>query len=93
VVIASLGPRVRLVVSTAPGHRTRGLGRGTSVKRMRRVHESARFIGRGVFVVRRRGIVFGTRGGRISYVGVTTRGIASRPGLVRRELRRAGVRR
>ena len=93
VVIATLGPKVRLVVSTAPGHRSRGLGRGVSVKRMRRVHRSARSLGRGVFVVRRKGLVFGTRRGQIAYVGITTRRIAGSARLLRSELRRAGVRR
>ena len=73
--------RVALVLSTAAGHRGRGLRRGTRLAPglYRVAGSSTRLIG--------------TRGGRVSFVAVASRSLSRDPAALRRYLRLAGVRR
>jgi len=84
--------KARMVVSVAKGHRIRGIGRGTSVKSMRRRLSGERRIGRKQYVARvgRGQVVFGVKRGRVRYVAVVGRPQARNLRLLRSFLR--GVR-
>lgn len=81
-----------MVVSIAPRHRVRGIGRGSSVRSMRRKLSGERRIGRKQYVARvgRGDVVFGVRRGRVRYVAVVGRAQARNIRLLRSFLR--GVR-
>jgi hypothetical protein len=83
--VAVLSPegRVALVGGTARGHRARGIGRG------------ARMDGRGLRVRRAGGgkrFVYGVRRGRVRFVAVTSKQVASSRKRLRAHLRLAGLR-
>jgi microsomal dipeptidase-like Zn-dependent dipeptidase len=83
--VAVLSPegRVALVGSTARGHRARGIGRGARIDgrglRVRRAGSGKRF-------------VYGVRRGRVRFVAVTSRQVASSRKRLRAHLRLAGLR-
>ena len=76
--------RVRLVATTAPGHRAGSLRRGRS----RRAVRGARRIGRSTFM--RGSTVFGVRAGRVSYLAVASSSLRRSPRALQRAL--AGAR-
>ena len=84
--------RVGLVASTARGHRAGGLGRGMRASRLR---ASTKRFGPGLRV-RRAGagarFVYGVRRGRVRFVAVASRPLASSRRRVRAHLRLAGLR-
>lgn len=83
---------VRLVATTARGHRARGVRPGASLRRLRRSYPRARRLGRGVFATSRSSrIVFGVRRGRVTFVAVADRRLVKRPSRLGPYLRRAGV--
>jgi hypothetical protein len=84
--------KARMVVSVAPRHRVRGIGRGTKVRSMRRRLSGERRIGRKQYVARigRGDVVFGVRHGKVRYVAVVGRPQAGNLRLLRSFLR--GVR-
>lgn len=84
---------VRLVTSTARNHRSRSIRSGSRARAVRRAYRTARFIGDDVLLVRRagKGLIFGTRRGRVSFVGVTSAKLARRPALILRDLRRSAA--
>ena len=84
--------RVRLVTSTARLHRRGRIGRGTRVARLRRMTEVTH-PGRNLWASSNGRFVYGTRKGRVRYVGVVDRRLAGRPGSTRAYLRLAGLRR
>jgi len=89
-VVARRG-RVRLIVSTARGHRVRGAGpaqrrRGAAL-RVRRVRRGLLVGTRG----RRGRVIYGVRRGRFTFVGATRRADAGRPGALIRRLRALGL--
>ena len=95
--VFSKSKRVAFVASTARRHRHRGVGPGSSVRRLRRVLARAGVssLPTGVLRARRgssRRVVFGTRRGRVRYVGVAdARTIARRSRLLTAQ-RQAGLR-
>ena len=64
--------RARMVVSVATRHRVRGVGRGTTVRAMRKRISGERRLGRKQFVARvgKGSLVFGVKRGRVRYVAV-----------------------
>jgi hypothetical protein len=85
--------KVRLIASTHTGHRARGVRRGTSLRRFRRVYRNARRIGRGVYLTSRSSrIVVGVRRNRVSFVGVADRRLVKNTRSLRRYLRLARLR-
>ena len=84
--------RVGLVVSTARGHRARRIGPGS---RAERLQGRTRAFGSGVRMRSGRGgrrILYGERGGRVSFVAVAARSVAASPSRLRAYLRLAGLR-
>jgi hypothetical protein len=92
VIVAFGKNRVRLVASTARGHRRGRIGRGTRTSRLARSSRTT-LIGRGLWASSNGRFVYGTRRGRVRYVAVLDRGLAGRPGRTRAYLRLAGLRR
>ena len=85
--------KVRLVVSTAKTHRTRRVGAGTSARRARRAFPRRRRLGRGLFRAGPRSTrVVGIRRGRVRFLAVADRRLLGKPQVLRRYLRRAGLR-
>jgi hypothetical protein len=88
--------RARFIVSTARRHRRLGVGRGSSVRRLRRAFGSrsgVRSVGRGVLRLSRGGsrqVVFAARRGRVRYVGIADRRVLRRASTLLRYHRRAG---
>jgi hypothetical protein len=84
--------RVRLVTSTARSHRMRRVGRGVSTRRLVRRFPRRRRIGRRLFRASPRSRrIFGTRRGRVRFVGVADRRLLRNRRALRRYLRRAGL--
>ena len=84
--------RAALVVSSARGHRVRGIGPGA---RSRRLRGRTRSLGRGLYVRNAGGgarFVFGVRRGKVRYAGVASRSAAKSRTTLRRHLRLAGLR-
>ena len=71
--LIGFSPRARavLVASTAPGHRARGVGRGSSARAVRRAFPRLRRVRRGIFAVgsRSRALLFNIERGRVRFVG------------------------
>ena len=79
--------RSQLIVSTARRGGTR-VGRGTPLRRLRRVYGKPRRVAPGLFKARRSGrIRFGVVRGRVRYVAVPSKRLAAHPRKLRRELR------
>jgi hypothetical protein len=71
---AMSGGRVRLIGTTARGKGPGRVGRGTRVRRARRVFGKPRRLGRAVFAASKRGpFAYGVRRGRVRYVAVAQR--------------------
>jgi endoglycosylceramidase len=84
--------RIRLVVTTAPRHRLRGVGRGASERSLGRRFPRRAAIRPGVYRAgpgSRR--LFGIRGARVRYAGVASGSLIRQPRLLRQHLKRAGV--
>ncbi|HWH43316.1 MAG TPA: CocE/NonD family hydrolase [Thermoleophilaceae bacterium] len=81
---------IRLILTTAPGHRAAGGVRtGSSVRRARRAYRSSYSLRPGVLGTRRSSrVVLGTSRGRVHYLAVADRRLVKRPGLLRAYLRR-----
>lgn len=79
--------RARLVVTTAEGadglSGASGVSRGMSLRAARRALRGERSAGRGLFVVRSTGLVFGARRGRVRFVGVADRRALRSPAILR----------
>ncbi|HEX2086722.1 MAG TPA: hypothetical protein VHF89_13665 [Solirubrobacteraceae bacterium] len=83
--------RVRLVVSTGPGHRYRGVGPRMATRRLRRAFPARRRVAPGVFAADpSRRVLFGVRARRVAWVAVARRGVTRRRASVRAALRVAG---
>jgi hypothetical protein len=86
--------RTVMLVSSSRAFRYRGIGRGTSVRRLRRTLRRARRVTRyertRVFVARPRSrVLFGVRGRRVRFVAVRDRAAVRGRSAIRRYLRRA----
>ena len=84
--------RVRLVTTTAAGHRMRRVGRGVSVRRLARRFPGRRRLSRSLVRARpasRR--LFGVRGRRVRFVAVAERRLMRSRGTLRACLRSAGL--
>ncbi len=84
--------RVGLVVSTAPGHRSKGLGAGARGSRVR--GDVGRAFGSSLRVRAAGGgarYVYGLRKGRVRFVAVASRTVARTPATLRAALREAGL--
>jgi dienelactone hydrolase len=89
--VGSRRGRIDFVATTARGHRTRRLGPGRRVSRIR----GTRRVGRGLLAGRhgRRGrVVYGIRRRRVRFLAVVTRRQLRRPRALVRRVRRAGLR-
>ena len=87
------GGRARVIATTARRHATFGMRRGSSLARLRaRFH--TRRLARGLLLARRgrTRVVVGVRGGRVRFLAVARPRLLGRPALLRRQLRRAGLR-
>jgi hypothetical protein len=87
--------KLRLVATTAKGHRVRGVRTGSRTRTVRRVFRGRlRSLGRGRLLVRTRlgGVILGTRRGRVRYVAVVDRILARRARTARAYLRLARLR-
>jgi hypothetical protein len=83
--------RARLIVSTARGHRHRGVGPRTATRRLRRAFPRRRRVAPGVFAAdRSRTVLFGVRARRVAWVAVARRDVTRRRATVRAALRAAG---
>ena len=83
--------QVSLVVSTARGHRHRGIGPRARTARLRRAFPARVRVARGVFATsRRRRILFGVRARRIRWIAVAQPSVTRRRAKVRRALTAAG---
>ena len=85
--------RLRVALTSAFGHRRGGIGRGSTLARMRsRFRARMRSLGPGLFVVHGRGrsgaLVLKVRRGRLAYLALADRRLAARPALLRRFVRR-----
>ena len=84
------GGRVRLVTTTAPGHRARGIGRGSTLAELRRRFRRTRPLDRGVVRASPGSrIVFPTRAGRVRAVAIADRELLRDRARLRTSLRRA----
>ena len=91
-VFVGFSPRgdARLVMSAAPGHRARGVRRGTYVRRLRTIYRQAYRLRRGVLATTRSSrIIFVTRRGRVRFVAVADRRLIKKPRNLAVYLRRA----
>jgi hypothetical protein len=87
----SASGRARLVVTTARGHRLRGVGPGTSLRRLLRSFQRARLLSRKLYRAGPRSRrVFGILRGRVRFVAVAGDSLL-RDRRLRRYLRRAGL--
>jgi hypothetical protein len=83
--------RARLVVSSAPGHRHRGVGPRTATRRLRRAFPRRRPVAPGVWATdRSRTVLFGVRASRVAWVAVARRDVTRRRTTIRAALRAAG---
>ncbi|HEV3002316.1 MAG TPA: hypothetical protein VGW75_16360 [Solirubrobacteraceae bacterium] len=83
--------RARLVVTTGPGHRYRGVGPRMPTRALRRAFPARRRVAPGVFATGpSRRVLFGVRARRVIWVAVARRGVARRRATARRALRDAG---
>ncbi|HEX8121720.1 MAG TPA: hypothetical protein VF549_10705 [Solirubrobacteraceae bacterium] len=83
--------RPRLVVSSGPRHRFRGVGPRMATRRLRRAFPARRRVAPGVFATdRSRRVLFGVRGRRILWVAVARPDATRRRASVRAALRVAG---
>ncbi len=91
VTVFTRGERAGLVASTAGGHTALKVGKGDRSKRLR---GKVRRLGRGLLVRRAgsRRIVYGVRKGRVRYVAVAAKSVASSRKRLRAYLRLAGLR-
>jgi hypothetical protein len=89
---AAAGPRVRLVATTARAHRARGLHKGDSVKKLRRLFPRARRVSGGLFIDRPAHRFFGVRNGRVTFIGAATRSTLRGAARLRGALKQAGLR-
>jgi hypothetical protein len=80
--------RVRLVVTTAAGHRTRGVAPRVGARRVARSFPRRRRLGRQLFYANSR--IFGIRLGRVRFVAVADRRLLRDRARLRRLLRRVG---
>jgi hypothetical protein len=70
--------RAVLVTTTARGHRSRGVGPGSSTRSLRRAYPRLRRVARGVFRASPSSPrLFGVRRGRVRFVGVARRGVGT----------------
>lgn len=84
--------RARLVTTTAPLHGMRGVRRGVGVGRLLARFPRARLLSRGLYRAGPRSRrIFGTRRGKVRFVGVADRGLLRSRKELRRYLRRAGL--
>jgi hypothetical protein len=92
VVAFSRTGRVRLALSTAPGHSRGRIRRGASLRRLRRIY-SVRRRGPGLYTGTGRGrrVVFGVRRGRVRFVGVGTTWVVRHSSRLRRYVRLVGL--
>jgi hypothetical protein len=90
--VAVLSPegRVALVASTARGHRARGVGHGAKASRLRPTARGSRLRVRPAGGGKR--FVYGVRRGRVRFVAVASRQVASSSKRLRAHLRLAGLR-
>jgi C-terminal binding-module, SLH-like, of glucodextranase len=90
-VVFSKQGRSRLIITTARGHKVRGVRSGTTVERFRRAFRAAPRAGRGLYLTSRRShVVIGTRKGRVRFVAVADRRLANSARQLRSHLRQAG---
>ena len=83
--------RVRLVVSSAPGHRYRRIGARVPTRLARRAFPRRRRVAPGVYATdRSRRVLFAVRGRRVVWVAVARRDAVRRRTTIRRALRAAG---
>ena len=89
----SAHPRVGLIASDARTHRVGNVHPGS---RASRIPAGAKRLGRGVYVkragVKSRRFVFGTKGGKVKFVGVASREVAKRKRTLKPFLRLGGFR-
>ena len=87
--------RVTLVASTAPGHRRLRIGRGATVKALKRAFgRRVRNAGSGLLRISSgpsRQLVFGVRRGRVTFVAVADRSLIADRKMLRGVLKRAGL--
>jgi hypothetical protein len=84
--------RTRLVTTTAPYHRMRRVGRGSSSRRFRHAFPHRVKIARGLYKAGRHSRrLFGIRRGKVRFVAVADRKLIRKPKTLRRYLRRAGL--
>jgi hypothetical protein len=85
--------RARLAVVMAPGPLARGIGRGSSVRRLLGRYPAARATLRGVLAASRgSAALFGVKGKRVRFAAVADRRLRADPGLLASHLRRLGLR-
>ncbi|MGI8438681.1 MAG: hypothetical protein ACR2NV_00505 [Thermoleophilaceae bacterium] len=85
--------RVRLAVVVAPGPLARGIGRGSSVRRLLGRYPTARATLRGVLAASRgSSALFGVKATRVRFVAVADRRLRADPALLASHLRRLGLR-
>ncbi len=83
--------RARLVVSTGPGHRHRGVGPRMRTRALRRRFGARRRVAPGVYATGpSRRVLFGVRARRVAWVAVARRDVTRRRATVRAALRHAG---
>jgi endoglycosylceramidase len=88
----SSGSRMRLVATTATGHRKRGAGPGAGLRALlRRFPRATRLTGGAYRSGPGSRHLFGVRGGRVRYAAIADPGLIRDPRALRRALRRAGV--
>jgi hypothetical protein len=87
--------RVGFAATTARGHRRLGIGRGSSLKALRRRFATRlRTVVAGVYRVSAKSsphVVLGTRGGKVTFVAVADRGLLANRKALRTQLRRAAL--
>lgn len=84
------GARARLVATTSPAHRTRGVGPGARASKLRARFPRARSLRRGVFQAAPRSRrVFVVRAGRVRALAVASRTLLRRRGSLGADLREA----
>jgi hypothetical protein len=85
--------RALLVATTAPGHRKRGVHRGSRVRSMRRAFRHRRRLARGLYRAGRHSrLLIGVRRGRVTFLATASTSLIRHPRTLRRYLRYAGVR-
>ena len=78
---------VRVVMTRAPGHRSRGIGVGSSVEELAHRYRRTRLLGRGLVRASPRSrIAFGLARGHVRFVAVADRKLMNRPRTLQRYL-------